>query len=445
VANADRSRSSSNADLKRSPSVTRATGLNSHPVMPDLKAHSKPNGPIPRAPMGTMANAKTRGSIPQARDARVPRESIIDFADFIRTTGPPGDNTPKPIRSTTAPIAVAKMSTDSGSRASMNRPRLQARDASIDSREDNSDLIDFIRRGPPSGPNNPRIPRTVAPFRTTMDSDQLSNLVGGKAVDATLPDIRYSQASTNVTDMSMPSMHSSITSQSALIKNRSPMAQSGSMFDEEDMMPKRKTRRVRDPYAIDLSDEDEDEEFERRPRPPAKQEESLAEFLKNYQPPPEPPAVEPIQRPKKKASAPSLMARFGRGNSSNNNSSNANSINAAESRSLSSRSGGGRGYIPIQVNMPPGYDKYGPIEIKPAKPSTSTVNVGNRVPMKKFEPREAVSSSTTRTSDLAAFLRNSEPPPQMSGGASYSPTFEQDDSNGLSRMFGRRKKSTGFA
>ncbi|CRK46226.1 hypothetical protein BN1723_019939, partial [Verticillium longisporum] len=110
---------------------------------------------------------------------------MIDFADFIRSTGPTGENGPAPLRNGNGQVPSVKNSIDSRRVSSnSNRPRLQARDAAVDSREDNSDLIDFIRRGPPSSHNNPRIPRHVAPFRSTMDSDQMTGAIGGKAIDA---------------------------------------------------------------------------------------------------------------------------------------------------------------------------------------------------------------------------------------------------------------------
>jgi hypothetical protein len=368
------------------------------------------------------------------RDARVPSESTADFADFIKSTGPAGESRPIQ-RNVSNPYTLGKSSLDSRRVSSAsNRNRYTPREAVTQSRNGSSDLIDFIRQGPP-GANSNRIPQNIAPWDTTGAPEPS----GGKAVDASIPDIRYSQASTHGTESSMPSIHSSINSNTALLKNKGQSAPTNKMFDDDDMMPKRKTRRVKDPYAIDFSDEDEedDEVLLATPKPPIKKEESLAEFLMNCEPPPEPVSV-PISEkmPKKKASAPSLMGRFTRKESQSNTA--PASPKANDTRSLSSRAGL-RNYIPIQVNIPSGYDKYGmPIGENQSRPApVSSASSGRRVPMKKFEPRDAT-SNVSRTSDLAAFLRSSEPPPEPI--AAPSPPVKEESGSSLSKMFSRRRK-----
>lgn len=368
------------------------------------------------------------------RDARVPSESTADFAEFIKSTGPAGDSRPMQLRNVSSPNTPSKTSLDSRRVSSAsNRNRYMPRDAVVESRSGSSDLIDFIRQGPP-GANSNRIPHNIAPWDTTGAEEP----AGGKAVDANIPDIRYSQASTYGTESSMPSIHSSINSNTALLKNKGQPAPTSKMFDEDDMMPKRKTRRVKDPYAIDFSDDEDDEVLLATPKPPVKKEESLAEFLKNYEPPPEP-VTTPISQkiPKKKASAPSLIGRFTRKENNYSNTAPA-SPQGNDTRSLSSRAGF-RNYIPIQVNVPSGYDKYGmPTGENSSRPSqpASSASSGRRVPMKKFEPRDAV-SNVSRTSDLAAFLRTSEPPPEP---VMAPPPPKEESSSSLSKMFSRRKK-----
>lgn len=473
--------------MMRSTSLTRSSPLYSHPVGTPIS--ETPTGSPPRGtPLSTAS--KTRGLGAQARDARVPRESIVEFAEFIRATGPPGaDTTPSaPLkrnlslmnkRSAAAPVPSSNMSVDLGRpsmTSSLGRARLQARQATVDTGNDESGLIDFIRRGPPSSGDH--IPRTVAPFRTNMDAGQLATAVGGRAIDATLPDVHdthYSQASANVTDA--PSVQSSISSQSALLgKNQAP-GQTSMPVDEDDMMPQRKQRRVRDPYAIDFSDEEEDDDFDPQPQPQPRRkiqqhkEESLMDFLNSEPPPPSSGPVpfilprthstpeQPRQAPKKKASMPGLMSRFrqhsgsGSSNGFKSPTSPARTQKLVDARSLASRAGsatttGSRGYIPIQVNIPTGgdlYPSYGSMGTTPPVPTMPTnITVSRpsgRVPMKKFEPRDAVLVPSSGTSDLADFLRSSSPPPSL--GQSY-PSAQPEAHSG-SRLFGRRKKSSGYA
>ncbi|KAJ2903235.1 hypothetical protein MKZ38_010187 [Zalerion maritima] len=448
---ATRSRSSSDnksMDLRRTASVNKPSSLSSQPI-------SELKGPVPRAPaMGVSGNG--RGAAAQARDARVTRDSMADFAKWIRSTGPDAVPGPAPMsgamsaRNASGPPSILNKSSMETSRrvdtassagsSSTTRPKLLAREATVSSQDETSDLIDFIRRGPPS--SNPRIPRAVAPFRTTMDSDQLNAAIGGKAVDASLPDIRYSGG----TAQTEPSIHSSVDSRSALLSSSSKPSRAHGGYggasagvDEDDGMPKRTRRGPRDPYAIDFSDDSDADLFDRPPPKPAtKKEESLAEFLMNCEPPKSramsPPPPPPVKKPKKKASAPSLMARFTRSHyhhppvSHSVPHSTTGSANGLDASSISSKAtnGTGRGYIPIQVSMPHGSEAYGggssksnlSVQSGPAVPG----GTGRRVPMKRVEPREAVSAAS-RTNDLADFLMNSEPP---NGAVASAPNLDQD-------------------
>lgn len=401
---------------------------------------SRPSGHHSRSPPGP-ATSTGRIESPKAREARVPRESTSDFAEFIKSTGPAGDRAPLRRPSVPRPTSpgVSSMPARRVSTAS-NRARFQPREAAVDTRNDNSDLIDFIRQGPPIATSGHRIPRHVAPFRTTMDSDQMSGAIGGKAVDATIPEIRYSQASTNVTDNSMPSMQSSINSSSALLKSKVAPGM-GTGFDDQGMMPQRKQRRVRDPYSIDFSDDEDEDEMVLTPKPPVKKEESLAEFLRNYSPPPEPPSSTP-RLPKKKASAPSLIGRFTRGGNKDKDAGSMAPSVKPDSRSLHSRSSSSKGgHIPLQVNMPPGYDRYGPVDTLAGRPRMASTASAGRVPRKKFEPREAVSTRQTETSELAAFLRDSAPPDAgFDARVSRAAPPQREESTGFAKMFGRKKK-----
>lgn len=197
------------------------------------------------------------------------------------------------------------------------------------------------------------------------------------------------------------------------------------------MMPKRTRRRVRDPYALDFSDEED--EFDVIPQPKPKQEESLIDFLNNY-PPPAEPVAQPIFLPKKKSSTPNLIARLRSGSSAGLNGSNHSrkASSVSENRSLSSRMGPRTTHTPIVV--PTVADRYGASIRSPDSPRTTSFG---RVPVKRFEPRDA-SSSRSQTADLADFLRDSRPPPSA---VTVSPPSEDKVSSGFSRMFERRKKA----
>ncbi|KAI1424067.1 hypothetical protein F5Y12DRAFT_785545 [Xylaria sp. FL1777] len=436
----ERSRSSS---IKRSLSVNKSTGSGSH-APPDMANTSRYSNATSRAsPPVSMRNRTA--PVPQARDARVPRESMQDFADFIRSTGPPVANIPRtdgPLtgssnntRSITRSPSVAQSSSSMQVRRA---PKLQARDAIVNTSNESSDLIDFIRQGPPStNGNNPRIPRTVAPFRNTQDSDYMTSAVGGKAVDAIIPNVRTSQASTNITEASAPS---SMNSQSALLnKSNRHKLYAGNSFDSDEPMPKRTQRRVRDPYAIDFSDEDgdeDDDEFDTYRKPQPKQEESLIDFLNNYPPPAEPP-TQFVVPPKKKSSAPNLIARLRSGSSAGLNGSShiRKASGASDNRSRNSRTAPKVAHTPIVI--PPIADRY-TSSIKVSDPPRNA-SFG-RVPMRKFEPRDA-SSASSQTTDLANFLRDSRPPPSV---ATFTPQPEDKASSGFSRMFERRKKPTAY-
>ena len=447
-----------------SSSVGRYTGLHSNPPAetPKSAKSTKISKPAPSPAANT--GARLRSNAPQPRDARVERESMGDLAEFISSTSPPGTYEqlpPRPVpavnghrgangsvrnSSGSTPRVSSATSLPRRAESSAGRNKLQAREAVVPRGDSISDLIDFVRSGPQLEKEDHRIPRTVAPFRTTMDSDQMSGAVGGKAIDASLPDPRNSQASA--------SMHSSINSQSALLASSSkagrPLpAQKPNDFDEEDMMPKRKTRRVRDMYQIDFSDEEEEYEALTNSRPKPIKEESLAEFLANVPPPPDSTPA-PIYDPaparggkiKKKSSSPSIMSRFGRRDSGPQPPPKPKS-SGHDSRSLASRTGSRPPQLPTHTPIAVQFTSNKPATYEPARgPGNDYVSqldtARNKVVQKSYQPREAVHSSN-RTNDLAAFLR-SEPPSSMSTQPqTFTPTLQKDEASAFQRMFGRKK------
>jgi hypothetical protein len=444
-------------------SKVQSRGTPGSPNSPRLSKQSKPS----TARQSPNTGAKLRPNAPQPRDARIDRESIGDFADFIKSTGPANPYGGPPPRAVTTATghrgsnSLTKNGSESrGSASSLPkraessagrnpaRSRLQARDAVVPRGDSISDLIDFVRSGPQLDTNDHRIPRTVAPFRTTMDSDQMNGAVGGRAVDASLPDPRYSQASASV--------DSSVTSQSALLSNQSRKNNLASerryndFEEEEDIMPQRKQRRVRDMYQIDFSDEEEEYEAltsSKPVRPPVK-EESLADFLRNVPPPPDssPAPIyqdNPTSTSKKIKKKPStgIMSRFGR----------SGSIPQVPTKprqnsqvgSLSSRSGPppnpSRSPVTVQYTS-----KYAPVAAtnEPSRGNNYVSQVDsarNKVVQKSYQPREAVYSNT-QTSDLASFLRDSAPPSEQSQPRPFvTSTMQKEESSTFQRMFGRKK------
>ncbi len=327
-----------------------------------------------------------------------------------------------------------------------SRTRLEARGPVV-SREDSiSDLIDFVRAGPQSEKGAHRIPRTVAPFRTTMDSDQMNGAVAGREIDASLPEGRYSQVTQATNATNTP--HSSVNSQSALLaghKTRQHPTHNPKEPDLEDLMPKRKTRRVVDPYAIDLSDDDE-MEVPSRPKPI--KEESLADFLRNVPPPPEPPTPLPFEtfsRPStsskslRKMSSTGIMSRFTRHGSKDSipqvppkSSARGQSNHGPISRPITS-------HVPISVQ----YSTMAP----PKEPSVNnhfhasqTDTPRPRAVQRSYEPREA-QHSARRTNDLADFLMSTPPPPStmQAEPQPFATSLHNEEAGAFRRMFGRKK------
>jgi hypothetical protein len=271
----------------------------------------------------------------QPRDAKVEPSTSRDLADYLRSTGPESDNQlPRalvsrpttsasqqpptarsaagqsqtveqsgtitkasgqaPLHSSDAIITSGRPSTTLTTRTS-GSSRYVPRDAQVSKNATTSALADFIREGPPRNAGDHRIPRTVAPFRTTMDSDDLNGLVSSTDKD---PPGRSSAASTQDSSTVSQSVQSSINSHTGLLdrskkmkpgpstngmRTRTSMITSSSQSNAKDAMPKRKQRRVRDPYAIEDSDDDMEEVATLKPK---RDEESLIDFLRNTAPQP---------------------------------------------------------------------------------------------------------------------------------------------------------------
>jgi len=448
-------------------------------VYPRVNAEDKsfgtanlPNTTAPRAKGPTAANHKPSPSRkvvtrPLARDPKIESESMRDFADFIRSTGPsPGQEKPvQPFvnisgngqksgnQSTSSlgrKMSMSKQSSSANGSATRARPNMEPRSPAGLS-TGNGDLIDFIRQGPPDANHGqPRIPRNVAPFRTTVDSDQFETMLGGHG------NVESAYGSASSTLESKDSTQT-INSRTGLIPSPSvvqpaysntPQQLTGSMSGPDEPHITRTRRRVKDPYAIDLSDEDEDDEDEdedqltalptptnqhppqqvqRQQAPPASRpqaprQESLMDFLNGMEPPstskPQPFMLseETIAAARARAAAssnPSLSSatstprnNYGNGNNHNNSTPAFGSISSSNSYSGSGANNKSR----LQARAPAVADN---------------VRAGGG------------GGSRTATSDLADFLKNSGPPEMP------PPRQERKEEEKKSKRFWRRGKTYG--
>ncbi|KAH9864256.1 hypothetical protein J1614_010190 [Plenodomus biglobosus] len=398
------------------------------------RTFSRNRGPGPVVANHKPSPSRKVVSKPMAREARIDTESLRDFADFIRSTGPsPGQE--KPVQ----PFVAVN---GSGSTSSLGRhgptspPPGRADGTSTKSRinmeprspaglsNGNNDLIDFIRQGPPNAnAGQPRIPRNVAPFRSTVDSDQFDTMLAGHG------NVESAFGSTSST---LNSKHSATTvnSRTGLIPapgvvqpaySNTPQQLSGSMASNEPTIT-RTRHRVKDPYAIDLSDEEDEDDDQltalppsNQPAPPAQppKQESLMDFLNGMEPPsnskPQPFML----------SEETIAAARARAAASNTSLSSSNST---------MRNGTGPGFGTISASS---LSSDAPRAYKPRlqarAPAASDARAGG--------------GSRTATSDLADFLRDSGPDVPRPRNASPPVPFGKVPEEKKSRKFWRSKKN----
>lgn len=402
--------------------------------LPPKRTFSKSRRPGPTVASHRPSPSRTVISKPVAREARIDTESLRELAEFIRSTGPPpgSDVSAQPfVAKSMAASSSAHGSTlllgrngsasqqssrvdGASSRTRMNmEPRSPAGPSN-----GNDDLIDFIRQGPPNAnAGQPRIPRSVAPFRTTVDSDQFDTMLAGhdnveSAFGSTTStvDTKYSDTTVHSRTGLIPDP---VVVQPAY--SNAPQQLSGSMASNEPTIT-RTHRRVKDPYAIDMSDEDEEEDDDDRltalpasSRPPqsaqASRQETLADFLNGMDPP--------------SNSQPQPFAL------------NEQSIAAARARATSNSSPASSTTAPRNGPVVTGLSS----SISSDAPRAYKPKLQARAPAVGHNGRSA-------TSDLADFLRESGPPdvPQgQNGNAQFSATKKDEDKKSF--KFWKRGKS----
>lgn len=255
----------------------------------------------PRAKLHSRVALSTSSSLPsrkrnpfgEPRDAKVGRDrSIRDLADYMRSTGPSSEDqlpsviggvrsasrntqhnaggwvAPTPGNPPPRPSSVPRRSTPSP--RPVNRLKFQARDARPSRRAESSALIEFIREGPPPGHGE----QHAEPNRSTMYTDGPTSLNGASK----------SSSST----AGVPSVDTTTSSQAPLLRHShghgdssQPSTLQRPVVGTNGVTPTRTRRRVRDPYAIDISDDELEEPAVRRRE---RDEESLIDFLRNTAP-----------------------------------------------------------------------------------------------------------------------------------------------------------------
>ncbi len=289
--------------------------------MPSVGSSKSPAASLEAATRPLPTNTSLRQNGLLAREPRIQTESTRDFADFIRSTGP--DAQPGPVlpfisrqqveppqsqsllrkspssatRSSAAGKSPAATQPGASSRSKSststerrNKPQMEPRSPMTPS-NDTADLIDFIRQGPPLPQDGTqhRIPRAVAPFRTTMDSDEFNGLTIERESESSLNQ-PPSRASASSRTALLPPMATAATQpqQPTPQQQRPPPSASSTLRGPPDPQPVRKRYRVKDPYAIESDDDDdvdeEDDLLTALPKQKPRQEESLIEFLLSTEP-----------------------------------------------------------------------------------------------------------------------------------------------------------------
>lgn len=292
-------------------------------------------------------------------------------------------------------------------RSNPNRPKLQARAADTTGSA-TSDLIDFIREGPPQAGGH-RIPRNVAPFRNTIDSEDLpyESAQASKDLGSSRPSVNSVQSS-STPNKSMTSVGSrtGLLDSSNRPNGQAKASASMGMGISDDPLPVRKQRRVRDPYAID--DDDDDELYEElMNEKPQRQEESLIDFLRSEPPPDFDSSPKPIMVP---PPAPS------------------NKTSGFGGRMIGGAVKGPTTKMSVNSLRSTNSNK--------APPTSYSAKVGMERNAGTMPP---MPNRQTETGALADFLKNTGPP-DPAPTRPMSPLTSKTKEGGFSRFFSRRKK-----
>ena len=235
-------------------------------------------------------NTSSRKNGLMPREPRVVTDQMRDFADWMRSTGPSTPQQATPLALAPSAISATHQASNVATNPTSkprNVSRLQPREP--DTRgSTSSDLIDFIRQGPPRSTNGQhRIPRTVAPFRNTMDSDDFNDYSASSSArqpaNGATPTPPQAAPNGHTNNTNTTTATTTTTTQPAFSGQQTRLQHS--TLQPPGGGPVRKQRRIKDPYAIDSDDDDEDTLTALPNGRPARAEESLEDFLRNTEPP----------------------------------------------------------------------------------------------------------------------------------------------------------------
>ncbi|KAL8784067.1 MAG: hypothetical protein Q9213_004194 [Squamulea squamosa] len=411
------------------------------------------------------------------REAQWEYETTRDFADFIRSTGPDAEiapsspamvvqdkavqdkvvtasmSKPRPNKAMTPDQRSASATSSNGRKITKPNPglskspppttqdqpskrttsKLQAREATYEPTH-NEDLLDFLKQGPADdrGIEKRSLPGPVA--SVVPQNPRVSNNLRERFSDNT----RSSVASTQGSALANRSIGSTNSETGLLDSSRGSLGGSPSLsqkltrFDEP-AQGIRKQRRGKDPYVIDSNSEDEAQSGTPKPQ---RQEESLIDFLNSMPPlkqpgPIIPSAFDDIPNPTIRTNNINKKANL----MQNQRNSRTAAITAATPGIRSANlapSSNPRGRTPNSApsahapQLPPLNSRdtsphlMSTYNTPSANPQTSIPNgvsttSGNPQPKAKAQriARSDRDDNTRGTSDLADFLRNSEPPTQV--------------------------------
>ncbi|KAL6721487.1 hypothetical protein ACLMJK_000591 [Lecanora helva] len=291
--------------------------------------------------------------VPKSPGLRSPGAPIIDpsmknepvskdFIDFVRSTQPPSvppslpDHiAPYPTKSSrpgSSSSTGAKASTKKITKQNMsvapkqpevqppkrNVPKLQAREPTVVSNNETAALANFFREGPPAGRVDNAAPsqRSRTTIQPPVSPHSLTNGRIKEAVhsDNSVASTQDSFTPSKITQSSTNSRTGLLESSNRAAPHSAPSRNNNHSIARSDDPPgpTRQQRRPRDPYAIDSDSDNEDDSGA------APAQESLSDFLRDYQPGPEatvnrpPPVMNGPPKAATKQNSPTIRERLAR-------------------------------------------------------------------------------------------------------------------------------------